>query len=213
MTPQSPIYLLSSICNLVSIRLNDRNYVSWRFQMSSLLRAHSLIGYVDGTIVQPERFVRGENGVFTDQENPSFMSWLQYDQALMTLINATLSESAMSLVIGYPTAREAWLALERCFSSAALSNVIQLKTIFSRITQGSNSIDENLRRLKEAKDNLVVVDAIADDEDLLIQTLNGLLPDFAAFRTRSDTISLESLHVLLRAEEISMAQTRNQKQA
>lgn len=91
--------------------------------------------------------------------------------------------------------------------------MIQLKSIFTRITQSSGCIDEYLHRLKEARDNLVV-GVIIDVEDLLIQTLNGLSTEFAAFRTlictRSDTISLESLHVLLRAKEISMVEIRNQ---
>lgn len=44
-TPAStPHYLLSSICNLVPVRLYSTDYVQWKCQISAILKAHALYG-------------------------------------------------------------------------------------------------------------------------------------------------------------------------
>ena len=89
----SPIYLLSNICNLITIRLDSSNYVPWKFQFTAILKAHSLYGFVDGSTECPEEFVRDETGTITSETSLEFRNWIAQDQALMTLINATLSFS------------------------------------------------------------------------------------------------------------------------
>ncbi|KAA8542498.1 hypothetical protein F0562_023650 [Nyssa sinensis] len=119
--PQPPIYLLSNICNLITVRLDSTNYVSWKFQFTSILKAHSLIEFVDGSLECPKVFLRDERGELTAEMNPNHKSWIAQDQAPMTLINATLSPTALAHIIGLNSAREVRLALERRFSSEPLA--------------------------------------------------------------------------------------------
>ena len=113
----------------------------------------------------------------------------------MTLINATLSPSALAHVVGYQNSKDVWNALERRFSSQSRSNILELKTKLQTISKGSDSIDSYIQRIKELKDNLASVSMIVDDEIILIYTLNGLPPEFSAFRTsihaRSEGLSLK----------------------
>uniref|UniRef100_A0A5B7C9B1 Uncharacterized protein n=1 Tax=Davidia involucrata TaxID=16924 RepID=A0A5B7C9B1_DAVIN len=208
---QSPIYLLSNICNLITLHLDSTNYVSWKFQISSILRAHSLMGYIDGSLNCPTKFIHDERGRITTTKNPDYHKWITYDQALMTLINATLSSSALTYVIGYSTSKEVWQALERRFSSSSRLNILQLKSNLHTLSKGTDSVDLYVQRIKQARDSLAAVSVIIEDEDILIHTLNGLPVDYNAFKTsihtRSQPITLEELHTLLKAEEQTLNST------
>ncbi|KAA8544909.1 hypothetical protein F0562_019696 [Nyssa sinensis] len=136
---QSPIFLLSNIYNLITTRLDSSNYVAWKFQISSILKVHSLIGYIDGTHPCPSKFIQDERGVGTAQINPDYQIWNTQNQALMTLLNATLSQTALLYVIGYSTSIEAWLALERRFSASTRSNILQLKSALHNISKAYNT--------------------------------------------------------------------------
>ncbi|KAA8521637.1 hypothetical protein F0562_012310 [Nyssa sinensis] len=214
--PQPPIYLLSNICNLITMRLDSTNYVSWKFQFTSILKAHSLIEFVDGSLDCPEMFLRNERGELTAEMNPNHKSWIAQDQALMTLINATLSPIALAHIIGLNFAREVWLTLKRRFSSLLKANILQLKTELQSISKGNSSIDSYIQKIKEIRDKMHSVSMKIEDEDLLICTLNGLPQNYDAFatsiRTRSDPITFEKLHVLLKAKENSKKRHNKQNQ-
>ncbi|KAA8518236.1 hypothetical protein F0562_015710 [Nyssa sinensis] len=212
--PQSPIFLLSNICNLITTRLDSSNYVAWKFQISSVLRAHSLIGYIDGTHPCPRKFVQDEGGAGTTQINPDYQIWNTQDQALMTLLNATLSQTALSHIIGYSTSREAWLALERRFSASTRSNILQLKSALHNISKGKDSIDLYIQKIKQARDSLASVSVLIEDEDILIYVLNGLPQEYNAFktsiRTRSEHITLEEVYAMLKIEEQTIESVHKQ---
>ncbi|KAA8535282.1 hypothetical protein F0562_030285 [Nyssa sinensis] len=211
---QSPIFLLSNICNLITTRLDSSNYVAWKFQISSILKAHSLIGYIDGTYPCPNKFVQDERGAATAQINPEYQIWNTQDQALMTLLNATLSQTALSHVIGYSTSREAWLALERRFSASTRSNILQLKSALHNISKGKDSIDSYIQKIKRARDSLASVSVLIEDEDILIYVLNGLPQEYNAFktsiRTKSENITLEEVYAMLKIEEQTIESVHKQ---
>uniref|UniRef100_A0A5B7BD59 Retrotransposon Copia-like N-terminal domain-containing protein n=1 Tax=Davidia involucrata TaxID=16924 RepID=A0A5B7BD59_DAVIN len=212
----TPIYLLTNVCNLITVKLDSTNYIAWKFQFTSVLRAHNLLGFVDGTHSCPAKFLCDERGIHTTEENPSYNAWITQDQALMAVINATLTPTALSSVIGYKTSRDVWLALERHFSSTSRSNILQLKANLQSLTKGKDTIDQYIQKVKAARDSLAEVSVHIDDEDLLIYTLNGLPSEFNAFRTairtRAQPLTLEEMHVLLRAEEQSVEAVFKQNQ-
>lgn len=121
----SPIFLLSHICTLVSVRLDSSNYVLWRFQITPILKAHSLFGFIDGSFPCPERSLKEDDKIVP---NPKFILWNAQDHALMTLINATLSQKALSLVVGCTTSQQVWKSLERRYSSSTRACIIDLKS-------------------------------------------------------------------------------------
>ena len=65
-----------------------------------------------------------ESGVATSEICPSYQSWTVQDQALMKLVNATLSPAAISHFVGYSTFHDVWCALERRFSSISRANIL-----------------------------------------------------------------------------------------
>ncbi|KAA8534445.1 hypothetical protein F0562_031962 [Nyssa sinensis] len=143
-----------------------------------------------------------------------YQIWNTQDQALMTLLSATLSHTALSHVIGYSTSRQAWLALERRFSAATRFNILQLKSALHNISKGKDSIDLYIQKIKQARDSLAFVSILIEDKDILIYVLNGLPQEYYAFktsiRTRSEKITLKEVYAMLKIEEQTIESVHKQ---
>ncbi|KAM1416324.1 hypothetical protein ACFX2I_007886 [Malus domestica] len=48
--------LISSVSNLVTVKLDDSNYLQWQFQLQLMLEGYGIMGFVDGTNVCPPQF-------------------------------------------------------------------------------------------------------------------------------------------------------------
>jgi len=94
----------------VTVKLDDTNYLTWHFQMQILLESHGILGFVDGSRQCPSRF----NADFDLQgtETEDYQVWKMHDRALMQLLIATLSSTAISYVIGCVSAHDMWIQLK-----------------------------------------------------------------------------------------------------
>jgi hypothetical protein len=89
---QAPLLVLSNMLNLMSVKLDSTNFIVWKHQLSSILKAYSMIDFVDGTVPSPSRFLTDAEGNLTSNANPEFKLWNTRDLALLTLINCTESQ-------------------------------------------------------------------------------------------------------------------------
>ena len=207
---QTPILLLK---DLVSVKLDATNYVTWKYQILSILESYSLLDMVDGTSSPSAQYLADANGESSLYVNPLYKQWKARDQALKTLINATLSPSAITLVIGQTTTQGVWQVLERRYTSLSRTHVLSLKAELDRVKKSSTeTMTVYLDRFKEIRDKLGSIGVNVDDEDLLHVVLKGLPPEYDPFcfamRTRDRVISCEELHVLLTSEEESKKKDR-----
>uniref|UniRef100_A0A9I9EH89 Uncharacterized protein n=1 Tax=Cucumis melo TaxID=3656 RepID=A0A9I9EH89_CUCME len=46
----SILFLLCNICNLVPLCLDSTNFILWKYQVSSILKAHSLFSHIDDSL-------------------------------------------------------------------------------------------------------------------------------------------------------------------
>ena len=67
-----------------------------------------------------------------------------------------------------------------------------------------------LQNIKIARDKLLALGVVVDNEELLYIVLRGLPKEFAQFcsaiRTRSDPITYEQLSIMLQSDELAMAE-------
>lgn len=68
---------------------------------------------IDGSLVCPAKFLEPSTVDGPRLPNPAFDDWIARDQALMTLINAILSQVALAYVVGSETSRQIWETLEK----------------------------------------------------------------------------------------------------
>uniref|UniRef100_A0A2N9G9X8 Integrase catalytic domain-containing protein n=1 Tax=Fagus sylvatica TaxID=28930 RepID=A0A2N9G9X8_FAGSY len=170
---QTPILLLK---DLVSMKLDATNYVIWKYQIVSIFESYSLLDMIDGTASPPAEYLADANGESSLNVNPLYKQWKARDQALKTLINATLSPSAITLVIGQTTTQGVWQALERRYTSLSRTHVLSLKGELDRVKKSNTeTMTVYLDRVKEIRDKLGSVGVNIDDEDLLHVVLRDYL--------------------------------------
>ncbi|XP_050939306.1 uncharacterized protein LOC127148920 [Cucumis melo] len=188
--PTSTLFLLSNIYNLVPIRLDSTNYVLWKYQVSSILKAHSLFGHIDDTLLCPPKHLPSLTLGTNSEINPKYLQWLSRDQALITLIDPLYHPLPLPTLSAQSPLRSALYTMKKT---------------------PSESIDQYTSRIKSLVDKLATGFVSLEDEEILVHTLNGLPVAFNAFRTsirtRSGNISLEELHTLLISKETTMAKT------
>ena len=97
---QTPIFLLSNISNYVTVKLDHANYLMWKFQIIGILDAYSLLDHLEDPTPCPCKFVLDQTKAETREINPLYLQWKTRDKAPFSLINSTLSPSAISLVMG-----------------------------------------------------------------------------------------------------------------
>ncbi|GMY32382.1 cytokinin riboside 5'-monophosphate phosphoribohydrolase log1, partial [Fagus crenata] len=123
----------------------------------------------------------------------------------MSLISATLSPSAHSLIIGQSLAFGMWTVLLKRYTSVSRSNILNLKKQLHDVKKNIDTVTQYLQRIKESRDKLAIVGTIVDDEDLLHIVLKGLPSEYESFSTamltKSEPVSFEELHVLMITQE------------
>ncbi|CAN6721051.1 unnamed protein product [Malus baccata var. baccata] len=209
---QSPITsLISTVSTSVTVKLDETNYLVWHFQMQLLLEGHGILGFVDGSNPCPIRFTRptssgseeDSQGTLSHTESDDYKIWKLHDRALMQLITATLSPSAISCVIGSISAQDIWTRLKEQFSTVTRTSIFQMKSELQNVKKGNDSISLYLQRIKEARDYLSAAGVQFDDDDIVILTLNGLSSEYNTIRSiirgREHVISIKDLRSQLLA--------------
>jgi hypothetical protein len=66
----------------VTEKLTRDNYVLWKAQVLPLIRGARLMGFLDGTVKQPEETIEvvDDNKMKTIISNPEYETWLAHDQ-------------------------------------------------------------------------------------------------------------------------------------
>ena len=153
--------------NLMSIKLDYTNYIPWKHQLITILEAYSLVEHIDGPTSQPGQFLLDAQGHLTTNVNPEFQTWKVKDKALLSLIYSTLTPQVFSLVVGNTTSREVWNTLEWRSTSTSRANILNLKLELQSLKKGSNSVNNFLQKIKIARDKLLVVGVVVDNEELI----------------------------------------------
>lgn len=102
--------LIPSVGNTITVKLDNSNYITWNFPIDILLEGNGIIGFVDGTIPCPAKYEDSDSKTETIDNTQSvsdyYKIWKIHDKALMTLISATLSTSALSYAIDCQRSKE-----------------------------------------------------------------------------------------------------------
>uniref|UniRef100_A0A2N9FTL3 Retrotransposon Copia-like N-terminal domain-containing protein n=1 Tax=Fagus sylvatica TaxID=28930 RepID=A0A2N9FTL3_FAGSY len=202
---QTPIFLLSNISNYVTIKLDHSNYLMWKFQITGILDAYSLLDHLEDPTPCPSQFLFSHSETETQEVNPLYTQWRARDKALFSLISSTLSPSAISLVMGQTSASGIWKILVNRYTSVSRSNIVNLKRELNSIKKNSDSVTDYLHKIKEARNKLVSVGIHIDDEEILHIVLQGLPSEFHSFTsamlTKNEAVKFEELHTLMKTEE------------
>ncbi|CAN6680423.1 unnamed protein product [Malus baccata var. baccata] len=181
---------------MLTVKLQDDNFVKWNFQFQSVLREYNLLDFFTGDNPCPPKYIiHTETGV-TREITTAYKNWVKKDMALLSLLIATLSNDAMKHVIGYH------------YASVSVSRINQLNTEFHTAQKGEDSVDKFLLKLKAIRDQLISTGERVSENDLVIAVLTGLPQEFDMIRTvilaRETPISLKDFRAQLLSVELTI---------
>ena len=86
---------IHSITSLITIRLNRDNFLLWKTQAASSLRAAHLYGYVDGmNPAPPPTITEGTGTNAKEAANPEFHRWYQHDQLVLIALLGSMTKTS-----------------------------------------------------------------------------------------------------------------------
>ncbi|KAF8405029.1 hypothetical protein HHK36_009925 [Tetracentron sinense] len=171
---------LSTLINLISVKLTDQNYLLWKRQFIPLLNGYNLMGYLDDSNPQP-----------SPTTSPlEFLQWKQVDQLLMSWLFSTITEAILPEVVGLSSAKEVWDALNDCFIQHSRMCTIELQQKVQSCRKGTSSMIAYITQFKRLCDELEAIQKPLQDDDK--DVLPMLLAQEALLQSYDDSIHQES---------------------
>ena len=168
-----PLLLLSNMANIMTIKLDNTNYIVWKHQITMVLETYSLFELIKEPQLIPDKYLKDLSSLYIAMVNPDFLMWKSKEKALLIFMSSTLTPSILALTIGCSLALEVWKVLDNRFSFISRSHVMNLKGELHNLKKSVESMDVYLQKIKVVSDKLLAIGVIVDDEELLHITLRG----------------------------------------
>ena len=139
--PSSPYYLHlgdNSSLILVTEPLTGDNFHSWFRSMHMALTIKNKLGFIDGSIREPEDGFR----------SPLYAFWTRCNTVVITWILNCVSKKIHSSVLYKPTAYVIWKELQEKFSQSNGPQIFQLEKEIGSLTQNQNSVSDYYTHLQ-----------------------------------------------------------------
>ncbi|KAK1555207.1 hypothetical protein Q3G72_023368 [Acer saccharum] len=211
-TPVSSTAVRSNEFHLITInisaqallKLTTTNYMSWKLQFQTLFFGYDLVGYIDGSKPCPPTTLIVNN---ITSPNPAYSVWFRQDQLILNALIGSLSPTIVSFVARAKTSMEAWNILANTYAKPSRGRIKQIKSLLKNSTKGTQNITDFLHSVKARADELALLGAPVDDEDLTERILDELDDDYKelvrAVQARDTPISFDELHEKLLTFEAS----------
>ena len=119
MASHSSPFPITNLSNLVSVKLDNTNYLLWKDQLESNFISCDLMGHIDGSTSAPPLTITSttetNSSTTSITPNPTYHVWRKTDHFVRARVNATLTKSLSSHILGLKTAKEVWDALADLF--------------------------------------------------------------------------------------------------
>jgi len=177
-------------------KLTPSNFITWRIQVRALLEAHELHCFIsEDDQTPPATISTTEN---SNEPNPNFAAWKRQDKLLFSSLLGSLAVAVQPIVARSTTSREIWETLHRTYGKPTRGHVKQIKQQLKQISKGNKTINDYMRSIIDKSDQLALLGAPYDHEDLLDIITDGLGEDYRAITEmvngRDTPISIDELH-------------------
>jgi len=157
------------------LKLTSSNYASWKIQFETLFIGYDLLGYIDGSKPCPSPTLITDDITVS---NPAYSLWVRQDQLLLNAIVGSLSPPLISFVARTTSSHDAWHVLATTYAKPSRERIRQVKNQLKNLTKGSMSTTDFVYFIKARFDELAVLGAPMDTDDLTEQILDGLDEDY-----------------------------------
>ncbi|KAJ0881645.1 putative transcription factor interactor and regulator CCHC(Zn) family [Helianthus annuus] len=171
---------MNALAPMITIKLSTSNYIYWHKQILPLLSHQHLLSHVDGSLPIPPQMIQSNDKQVI---NPEYTTWLQEEQQAIIILNASLTEEALAVTVGFSSARDIWVALEAAFCNTSVERVQNLRDNLRALKKGDKSVADFGRQFKSICYQLHAVGHPVDSMDQLHWFLFGLGKTFESFST------------------------------
>ena len=168
-----PVYRSLSI----SLKLTREIFLLWQTLLLPLLKTHDLT-HVLKEQAPPSTISNKKGG---QVPNPDYKIWRKHDQAVLTLINNSLSEAVIFTIVGKKTAKDAWEALNNNYSSRSKSRIMNLQGRLHNIKKENMSLESYIQIMRTIGDEFQACEHNIEQSDLTCAILNGLGQEYNSF--------------------------------
>ncbi|WKA01920.1 hypothetical protein VitviT2T_020169 [Vitis vinifera] len=177
------------------LKLTTANYISWKLQFHTLFVSYDLLGYIDGSKPCPPSTITQNN---TTVPNPAHNTWIRQDQLILNALVGSLSPTIIPFIARAKTSAKAWLILENTYAKPSRGRIKQVKNQIKNLTKGSQTVTKFLQLVKCRANELAILGAPMNEDDLIDKILDGLGDDYKeiirAVQARDTMIMFDELH-------------------
>ena len=179
-----------NVGNFITLKLSQTNYPLWREQALSLAESQELVGHLTNEDPAPTKFITQDpvNNSNTENTAPvltkAFITWRKSDRLLRGWIIETLTEEALSLVVGLETTSAVWEALKNAYAKDSQEREFTLRQQVTYFRKHDNqSMKDHIRTFKKLCDSLAAIGKPVSDSENVFCLLTSLGPQYENFTT------------------------------
>lgn len=193
---------------VISVKLDDTNYLQWKQQVEGVLRGTKMVKHVVSPSIPPVFLTDAAREAGT--ENPAYTEWEEQDSLLCTWILSTISPSLLSRFVLLRFSHQVWDEIHSYCYTQMKTRSCQLRSELRSITKGSRTVAEFIARVRTISESLASIGDPVSHRDLIETVLEALPGEYnaivASVNSKSEVISLDELESQLLTQE-----SRNEK--
>ncbi|GAU35317.1 hypothetical protein TSUD_389420 [Trifolium subterraneum] len=181
--------------HVVSVKLDDSNYLQWKQQVEGVLRGTKMVKYVVSPQIPPVYLSDADRE--SGSENPLYTEWEEQDSLLCTWILSTISSSLLSRFVRLRHSWQVWEEVHSYCHTQMRTCSRQLRSELRSITKGTRSIAEFIARVRSISESLMSIGDPISHHDLIEVVLEALPEEYnpivASVNSQTEIISLDEL--------------------
>ena len=170
---------LHQCSSLISLKLDNMNYLLWRSQMEPLIQSMNMARHlVEGS--EPAQQITKEDKIET---NPNHLLWKRNDGLLTAFLLKNIETEVLVTLEDVGSAYRVWKSIEQQILPITIEKEMILNESLMSLQKGNLSVDEYVKKFKGICDNLAAIKKPIDETKKVFQLARGLGTKYQDFRT------------------------------
>ncbi|KAL6332879.1 hypothetical protein AAG906_019391 [Vitis piasezkii] len=182
--------IISPLSQLITMRLEDDNFLMWRYQIENVVRGYGLEGFLFGTEHLPPKMVTDGTGILVP--NPKFRDYQRQDHLLISWLISSIGSAFLPRVVGN-------------FNSQSSAKVMFYKSQMQMLKKDGLTMRDYLTKMKNYCDLLATAGHKISDTDHILAIMQGLGEEYesviAVISSKKSSPSLQYVTSTLIAHE------------
>ena len=171
-TDESLKMVISPLSQLITMRLEDDNFLMWKYQIENAVRGYALEGFLFGIEQVPPKMVTDGTGILVP--NPKFRDYQCQDHLLISWLLSSIGSAFLPQVVGCSSTFEVWNTISQNFNSQSSTKVMFYKSEMQMLKNDGLTMRDYLTKMKNYCDLLATVGHKILDTDHIVAIMQGL---------------------------------------